>query len=57
MARKCMMCGDTIDKRYVVCWKKGRRGIRHYPECITEPEEDKTELRIADDSFEDYLKK
>lgn len=53
-ASKCVECGEPIDKGSTAYWKKDT-GLKHYPECTPGLIEDKSELRIIDDNFEDYL--
>ncbi len=52
---ECVLCSEQIDDGSTAYWKKGT-GLKHYPECITGFTEDKSELRIIDGDFEDYLK-
>jgi len=50
-----MECNEQIDIGDSAYWKKGI-GLKCYPECTTGFTEDKSELVIIDDNFEDYLK-
>ena len=53
-SNKCVECRTQIDVGDSAYWKKGT-GLKHYPECVTVTE-DKSEIRIIEGDFEDYLK-